>query len=108
MTGLRLSREAEDRLCDSFRWTAERLGPEHAASLRDDILARCRALAEGRVLHRSCRGLVAPGAGHDLRFVRVGRTVLFFLRDATQIVILYVLHDCRDLGTALARLDLSD
>lgn len=108
MTTLALTPEAEDRLYESFLWTVEHLGRDQAERLRDDITARCRALAEGRVMHRSCHDHIAPGAAHDLRFVRAGRALLFFVRLASQIVIVDVLHDSRDLGTALARLDLHD
>jgi plasmid stabilization system protein ParE len=108
MTVFRLAPEAEDRLADAFQWTVEHLGRAQAERLRDDVIARCTALADGRVIHRTCHDVIAPEASHDLRFVRAGRALIFFLRQATDIVVIDVLHDSRDLGTALARLDLHD
>jgi plasmid stabilization system protein ParE len=108
MTFFRLVPEAEDRLADAFQWTVEHLGRAQAERLRDDVIARCQALAEGRLVHRTCHDAIAPGATHDLRFVRAGRTLIFFLRRGSDLVVIDVLHDSRDLGSARSRLDLHD
>ncbi len=98
----RLTRHAEAALTDIADWTIDAFGPLQAHAYEEDLIARCRAIAEGAVHSRSCRDFVDGTLPGDLRFTRVGQHFIVYLETAEEIAILDVLHARSDLPAKLA------
>lgn len=98
----RLTRHAEAALTDIAAWTIDTFGPLQALAYEEDLIARCRAIAEGAVHSRSCRDLVDDTLPGDLRFTRVGQHFMVFLEAPEEITILDFLHARSDLPAKLA------
>ena len=64
----RLTRQAEASLVEIARWTLDTLGPRQAEAYEDDLIARCREIADGTVQSQDCRRLIASDLPEDLRF----------------------------------------
>jgi plasmid stabilization system protein ParE len=98
----RLTPDAEAALVDIALWTADRFGRDQAVAYRDALLARCAAVAAGRVPHRDAGALAPPGRG--LRFARAGGHFLVFTTLGDETVFLDFLPARADLPARLARL----
>lgn len=99
-----LTRQAEASLTDIARWTFETFGPRQAEAYEADLIARCRQIADGSALSRSCRQLIDPELPEDLRFTRSGQHFIVFVEQSDAIVIVDFLHGRADLPTRLAKL----
>lgn len=99
---LRLTRRAEDSLTAIARWTIDTFGQAQADIYEAEILARCRALVEGRAHSRSCAVLVDDA--EDLRFMRAGEHFLVFLDRSDAVIIVDILHARSDLPRHIAAL----
>lgn len=100
----RLTRQAEASLTDIARWTIETFGPRQAEAYEDDLIERCRAIANGTAQSQSCRRIIDPDLPEDLRFTRAGQHFVVFIERADRIVIVDFLHGRSDLPARLARL----
>ncbi|MEJ6396117.1 type II toxin-antitoxin system RelE/ParE family toxin [Gymnodinialimonas sp. 2305UL16-5] len=98
----RLTRRAEDSLVEIARWTIDTFGLTQSVLYEAEVLARCRAIAEGHVPSRSCAVLV-EGA-EDLRFTRAGEHFLVFLDRPDAVIIVDILHSRSDLPRHVAAL----
>ena len=101
---LRLTRQAQDSLVDIASWTARTFGQRQARAYEEELIARCRMIADGTVPSRSCRDLLDPGVDENLRFVRCGQHFAIFVEDDTTVSVLDFLHARSDLPAKLARL----
>lgn len=99
----RLSDQAFASLIEIAAWTEERFGPAQADRYRDLLIARCRAIAAGQVVHQSCRVAFAPDLREDLRFARAGRHFVIFLEDPATVLVIDFLHQGADLAARLER-----
>ncbi len=100
----RLTRRAETALMDIALWTHETFGPRQAAAYEEDLIARCRDIANGTVQTQDCRRLIDPDLPEDLRFTRAGQHSIVFVEDEAQVIVLDFLHNRSDLPGRLAEL----
>lgn len=101
MNRWRLTRRAEASLEDIARWTLKTFGAAQAARYENDLIAKCRAVASGRALTRSCREAFGIDVRQELRVARSGRHLIIFAEIDGVVVIQDFLHDARDLPTHL-------
>jgi plasmid stabilization system protein ParE len=99
----RLTRQAEASLTGIAAWTVDTFGPRQAKAYESDLIARCRAIAEGAAPSQSCRRVIDPNLPEDLRFTRAGQHLIVFVETADAIVIVDFLHSRGDLPTRLSR-----
>ncbi len=99
---VRLTRRAEASLVDIARWTIDRFGPHQADLYEQELIARCHAIAEGRVASRSCAVLVDEAA--DLRYARAGEHFLVYLDQPDRVIVVDLLHSRCDLPRHVAAL----
>lgn len=106
MTGKpwRLTRQAEASLGEIAAWTFDTFGPRQAEAYEEDLVARCRAIADGSAPSQSCRRIIDPDLSEDLRFTRAGQHFIVFVEEADAIVIVDFLHGRSDLPARLAQL----
>ena len=103
----RLTRQAEASLTHIAQWTIKSFGPRQAEAYEDDLIERCRAIADGRAQSQSCR-IIDPDLPDDLRFTRIGQHFIVFVESAEAVVIVDFLHSRSDLPARLARLSEPD
>ena len=99
----RLTRQAETSLVEIALWTVETFGPRQAAAYEEDLIARCREIAEGTAISQGCRQLIDP----DKRTTcssRAGQHSIVFIEDAAQVIIVDFLHARSDLPGKIAAL----
>ena len=101
---LRLTRQAEQSLLAIAAWTLKTFGPHQARAYEEELIARCRGIADGTVASQSCRSLLDPGIDEDLRFVRCGQHFAVFIEDEATVSGLDFLHARSDFPARLARL----
>ena len=99
-----LTRHAEASLSEIARWTLDTVGPRQAAAYEQDLIDRCRAIAEGAAISQECRQLIDPDLPEDLRFTRPGGHFIVFVEDAAGVAIVDFLHGRSDLPRKLAML----
>lgn len=99
-----LTRQAETSLVEIALWTVETFGPRQAAAYEEDLIARCREIADGAAITQGCRQLIDPDLPEDLRFIRAGQHFIVFIEDAAQVIIVDFLHSRADLPGKLAAL----
>ncbi len=68
-----------------------------------DLLRRCRAVANGRAQHQSCRRQFADDLREDLRFTRSGRHYIIFVDTPSKILIVDFLHQSADIVRRLIK-----
>lgn len=100
----RLTRRAEASLSGIARWTVETFGRRQARVYEEDLIARCRAIADRTAPSQSCRALVDRSEVADLRFSRAGQHFVIFIEEQDGIVIFDFLHARSDLPAKLALL----
>ena len=100
----RLTLQAEAALSEIAIWTFDVFGDRQAAAYERDLIDRCCEIAAGECATQSCRALLAPDLPEDLRFVRAGQHFIIFIEDATQVIIVDVLHSRSNLPARLAAL----
>lgn len=100
----RLTRSAEASLLDIARWTRETFGPRQADAYEEDLVATCRAIADGTALSQECRRLLDPDLPEDLRFTRCGQHFIVYVEAPDTIVVVAFLHARSDLPRRLAAL----
>ena len=79
-------------------------GPRQAAAYEEDLIARCREIADGVAITQGCRQLIDPNLPEDLRFTRSGQHFIVFIEDAAQVIIVDFLHARSDLPGKIAAL----
>ena len=99
----RLTRQAERSLVDIARWTIETFGQRQATAYEEDLITRCRAIADGAAPSQSCRRLIDPDLPEDLRFTRCGQHFIVFADNPDAVIIIDFLHARSDLPGKLAR-----
>lgn len=99
-----MTRQAEASLVEIARWTLDTFGPRKAEAYEEDLIARCREIADSTAQSPDCRRLIAPDLPEDLRFTRSGQHFIVFIEDATQVIIVNFLHSRADLPGKLAAL----
>ena len=104
----RLTRQAEASLTGIAHWTTETFGPRQAGAYEEDLITRCRAIAEGTAPSQSCRRIIDPDLPEDLRFTRAGQHFIVFIEDDDAVTIVDFLHGRSDLPARLARLSERD
>ena len=104
----RLTRQAEASLADIALWTIKTFGARQAEAYEEDLIARCRAIANGTAQSQSCRHIIDPDLPEDLRFARAGQHFIVFIESANAVVIVDFLHGRSDLPARLARLSERD
>lgn len=104
----RLTRQAEASLTSIAQWTIKSFGPRQAEAYEDDLIERCRAIADGTAQSQSCRRIMDPDLPDDLRFTRIGQHFVVFVESAEAVVIIDFLHSRSDLPARLARLSEPD
>lgn len=98
MASYRLHRETERRLEEIWDYTFENWGREQAGQYLLQIEAVCERLAK-----RPDTGIAWTLTDvEDVRFERVNRHLIFYVRDEPGIVVLTVLHERIDLPSRLA------
>lgn len=103
----RLTRAAAVSLVDIARWTSETFGPRQTTAYEEDLIALCRALAEGAAPSQDCRRIIDPDLPENLRFSRAGQHFVVFVEDAEQVIIVDFLHSRSDLPRRLGNLPVS-
>ena len=98
----RLTHRAEASLVEIARWTIDKFGPHQADLYEQELIERCQAITEGRVVSRSCSILVEVAA--DLRYVRAGEHFLVYLDQPDVVVIVDILHSRCDLPQHISAL----
>lgn len=68
---------------------------------RRSFLARCQAIAAGRVVHRSCRMAFADSLSDDLRYATCGRHYVIFTETDYSIRVIDFLHQSADIARRL-------
>ena len=100
----RLTRQAEASLADIARWTLEIFGSRQAAAYEEDLVRRCRDIADGTAISQGCRQLIDPALPEDLRFTRSGRHFIVFVEGPDSVIVVDFLHSRSDLPRRLAAL----
>lgn len=100
----RLTRAAETALTEIADWTLTTFGPRQAAAYEEDLIAVCRAIADGTVLSQDCRRIIDAGLPEALRFARAGQHFVIFIEDEDQVIIIDFLHARSDLPGRLVGL----
>jgi len=100
----RLTRQAEASLADIAHWTLETFGSRQAAAYEEDLIRRCRAIAEGTAISQGCRRLIDPALPEDLRFARSGQHFIVFVEAPDSVIVVDFLHARTDLPRRLAAL----
>lgn len=100
----RLTRQAEASLAGIARWTFDTFGPRQAEAYEDDLIARCRQIADGVAPWQSCRRIIDPSLPEQLRFTRSGQHLIVYVEQPDAIVIVDFLHGRSDLPSRLAPL----
>jgi plasmid stabilization system protein ParE len=98
----RLTPLAEDSLADIATWTIRTFGPAQAAAYEQELVTRCRGIADGTTPSQDCSVLVDGATG--LRFTRAGRHFVIFIEIDFEVVILDFVHGRTDLPSRLAAL----
>jgi plasmid stabilization system protein ParE len=98
----RLTPLAEDSLADIAAWTIRTFGSAQAEAYERELIARCRAIADGTAPSQDC-SVLAPDA-QGIRFTRAGRHFVIFTEVGDEIVILDFVHGRTDLPRRLAAL----
>jgi toxin ParE1/3/4 len=94
----RLTRRAEQSLVDIALWTFETFGPAQADAYEAELIERCQAIADGRVVTQGCAVLAEGMSDETLRFARAGEHFVVFLDDGDEVVVLDFLHGRSDLA----------
>lgn len=102
MKRLTFSERADSSFEQILEWTYERFGARQVATYRDTLMERCRAIAEGRVVHQSCRTIFADDLRDDLRFARAGSHYVIFIETTTEVQIVDFLHQNADIAGRLS------
>jgi plasmid stabilization system protein ParE len=98
----RLTPRAEDSLTEIANWTIRTFGPAQAAAYEQELVERCRGIADGTVPSQDCSALVDGASG--LHFTRAGRHFVIFTEIDAEVVILDFVHGRTDLPRRLAAL----
>lgn len=101
---LRLTRAAEASLIEIAHWTIKTFGTRQALAYEDDLIALCRAIAEGSAPSQNCRQIIDPDLPEDLRFARAGQHFVIFVEYAHQVIIVDFLHSRSDLPRRLSNM----
>lgn len=106
MKPVRLTREAEARLREIARWTAETFGAAQARAYQEQLSQRIDALAAGRPPHPKPCEILMPGRpdAAGLAYCKAGRHFLI-LRDRPDLIeVLDFVHEKRNLPALIARI----
>ena len=103
-SAVRLTGRARAAFRDIGQWTDQRFGHQQAARYLEEIAEQIQSLADGRIVGRDCRILVAADLPENLRFTRAGRHFIIYVQTDGEIVVLDFLHQAMDLPGKIAAL----
>ncbi|MDP2697287.1 type II toxin-antitoxin system RelE/ParE family toxin [Thalassospira sp.] len=88
----RLTQHAEAALKAIAIWTEDTFGPRQAIAYENDIINRCRAIANNTAPSQDCSILISAQSPGTLRFTRSGQHFIIYLDQGDTIIILDFLH----------------
>jgi toxin ParE1/3/4 len=97
----RLTRRAKASLAEIALWTVTTFGVRQAQTYEEDLIAKCRAIADRTAMGQSCQALVDRPDVSDLRFSRVGQHFVIFIERPDGVAILDFVHARSDLPRKL-------
>lgn len=93
----RLSHRAFQSMIEIGEWSNNQFGDQQADKYLQELIAQCKALANGTAHSQSCKLLIGADATDDLRFTRVGRHFIIYAATPARIDIVDFVHQSRDL-----------
>lgn len=98
---LEITDRAYRSLVDIALRTIETFGARQVQKYKQELLARCRAIAAGEVQHRSCRMAFDMDLSADLRVARCGRHYVIFTETERTVHVIDFLHQSADISARL-------